>query len=881
MSQLKTILQDKQQRYKQSGIKEIFKDENGAIDLASIMVGVLVIGLIGGVIASTVFAVIPWAQDNAAKQQLDSIVQAENAYYGLSAATPSPLPAGYMVNSFANSADLEKANLLKTNARYCAVTTNGGKGYEGYSQSGSGKIWKVTNGDVSPSAFTGTLPSDCTFITAGFDTTPAPVVPYVDPTPTKFIMTYQCDATTQIMAPITGSVSGTYTWSDGTTSLSNSPKSLTGGVKYTLIFEGTFSTLDSSFNVNATAGAKCIRSVDHWGTATATTSAYTGFKDAVNLTNVPANIPATVTNMSYIFSGVSSLNDADVKNWDVSKVTNMSYMFNGATVFNQDVSNWNTANVTDMSYMFNGATAMNSALNSWNTLKVTNMERMFYGASSFNQPLDKWVTTNVTNMLLMFYGAPYSQDLTTWDMNKITKMGMMLNNPDSAQLPRTTHPLMFRVTYQCDATTQIMAPIDSASSATFTWSDGTTILNNSPKSLTGGVKYTLIFEGTFSTLSSSFNVNATAGAKCIRSVDHWGSATATTSAYTGFKDAVNLTNVPANIPATVTNMSYIFSGVSSLNDADVKNWDVSKVTNMSYMFNGATVFNQDVSNWNTANVTDMSYMFNGATAMNSALNSWNTLKVTNMERMFYGASSFNQPLDKWVTTNVTNMLLMFYGAPYSQDLTTWDMNKITKMGMMLNNPDSAQLPRTTHPLMFRVTYQCDATTQIMAPIDSASSATFTWSDGTTILNNSPKSLTGGVKYTLIFEGTFSTLSSSFNVNATAGAKCIRSVDHWGSATATTSAYTGFKDAVNLTNVPANVPATVTNMSYMFSGASSFNDSDVKNWDVSKVTNMSYMFSGATVFNQDLSGWNTAAVTNGTFFAPASFPDAYMPAKTSK
>ena len=65
-------------------VKEAFKNEAGAIDLASIMVGIIVIGLIGGVIAATVFAVIPWAQDNAAKQQLGSVAAAQASYIGLS-----------------------------------------------------------------------------------------------------------------------------------------------------------------------------------------------------------------------------------------------------------------------------------------------------------------------------------------------------------------------------------------------------------------------------------------------------------------------------------------------------------------------------------------------------------------------------------------------------------------------------------------------------------------------------------------------------------------------------------------------------------------------------------------------------------------------------
>jgi len=50
---------------------------------------------------------------------------------------------------------------------------------------------------------------------------------------------------------------------------------------------------------------------------------------------------------------------------------------------------------------------------------------------------------------------------------------------------------------------------------------------------------------------------------------------------------------------------------------------------------------------------------------------------------------------------------------------------------------------------------------------------------------------------------------------------------------------------------------VTSMSYMFSG-SAFNQ-DLSNWDVSAVTDMGGVFSGAKAFNQDLSNWNTTAV----------------------
>jgi hypothetical protein len=50
----------------------------GAIDLASIMVGVLVIGIVGGVVSASVITVVPWAQDSAAKSAVGAVQTAES-----------------------------------------------------------------------------------------------------------------------------------------------------------------------------------------------------------------------------------------------------------------------------------------------------------------------------------------------------------------------------------------------------------------------------------------------------------------------------------------------------------------------------------------------------------------------------------------------------------------------------------------------------------------------------------------------------------------------------------------------------------------------------------------------------------------------------------
>jgi surface protein len=88
---------------------------------------------------------------------------------------------------------------------------------------------------------------------------------------------------------------------------------------------------------------------------------------------------------------------------------------------------------------------------------------------------------------------------------------------------------------------------------------------------------------------------------------------------------------------------------------------------------------------------------------------------------------------------------------------------------------------------------------------------------------------------------------------------ITSVDQWGDL-GITSFSGAFNGAVNLVFVPPVLPFGVTNISYMFNGASLFN-SDISEWDVSQVTNMSHLFYLATVFNQPLDSWDVSSVTN--------------------
>jgi alpha-tubulin suppressor-like RCC1 family protein len=107
----------------------------GAIDLASIMVGIIVIGVIAGTIAATVFAVIPWSQDAAARQGLDSVRTAEAVNQ-------------VQASQFTDFSGLRTANLIQTSTTVSAAIDAEGTCYVAVSKSSSGAVFLST--DVSP-----------------------------------------------------------------------------------------------------------------------------------------------------------------------------------------------------------------------------------------------------------------------------------------------------------------------------------------------------------------------------------------------------------------------------------------------------------------------------------------------------------------------------------------------------------------------------------------------------------------------------------------------------------------------------------------------------------------------------------------------------------
>lgn len=130
-------------------LREKFINEDGAIDLASIMVGIIVIGIIGGIIAATIFAVIPWSQDNGAKESLSAIKTTEGVQR-------------VKENQYMTKDELiTNGQITKSNQKYQVVTNSNGTCYLAVTLSESGKAFWLSDTNQKAKAWDGVATDAC------------------------------------------------------------------------------------------------------------------------------------------------------------------------------------------------------------------------------------------------------------------------------------------------------------------------------------------------------------------------------------------------------------------------------------------------------------------------------------------------------------------------------------------------------------------------------------------------------------------------------------------------------------------------------------------------------------------------------------------------
>ena len=139
-----------------------------------------------------------------------------------------------------------------------------------------------------------------------------------------------------------------------------------------------------------------------------------------------------VTDMQFMFSGMSSLTTLDLSNFDTSQVTDMKYMFRDmSSLTTLNLSNFDTSRVTNMEVMFYGMSSLTSLdLSNFDTSQVKYMNYMFsYMSSLTTLDLSNFDTSQVTYMNSMFSGTSLtSLNLSNFDTSKVMKMSNMFFN---------------------------------------------------------------------------------------------------------------------------------------------------------------------------------------------------------------------------------------------------------------------------------------------------------------------------------------------------------------------------------------------------------------------------------------------------------------------
>jgi surface protein len=394
-----------------------------------------------------------------------------------------------------------------------------------------------------------------------------------------------------------------------------------------------------------------------------------------------------VTSMETMFSGCTSFEGLGLERWDTRSVSTTEYMFSSATNFNAGIGTWDVSSVTNMQYMFAGfMNKFNQPIGAWDVSAVTNMDSMFYEASEFNQKIGGWDVSNVTNMSQMFFGATsFAGNLTGWSVPNITSKPFLFSAPNavdpiwgSTQTPFVA-TIVGQGAYIVAATPQSFMP--AALDIRIDWGDGNVTASTD---LTGFYNhtyasfdtYTMTVSGCWEAASAIGGIPIGVGDSSMTSVSSFNSTMIRASFL--FENRIGLTSVPATLPPSITDASYMFFGCINFNDPKVSLWDTSNITDMSYMFISAQALNQPLGSWDVSNVVSMVGMFNDATAFNQPLGSWDVSNVATMGSMFKLAQAFNQPLDSWDVSNVVNMTEMFSNSvAFNQDLSSWCVTNIT------------------------------------------------------------------------------------------------------------------------------------------------------------------------------------------------------------
>ena len=302
--------------------------------------------------------------------------------------------------------------------------------------------------------------------------------------------------------------------------------------------------------------------------------------------------------------------------------------------------------------------------------------------------------------------------------------------------------------------------------------------------------------------------------------------------------------VPDTLPKSLEDCSGMFAGASKFNQ-DISSWDVSNIRYMDNMFQDTVLFNRDLSSWNVVEIPQEPNLFSeGTSSWVLPKPKWGQSNSDIIEKPVYTVHPFSLGSEDFIfnTTNSvdsTSELPIVLGL-YSKVGGTWSLyDEYT--GILIADHTGFSLEE----VIVVVNQNPDTSTYVEIFLNR-----------TTGNNLGNYKLIGNIEYlSLVFNNLIreSTLEDTISIPEFSNY---------------ISNYSLITELASL-SVPTSIPEAITDMSYMFEDAYSFNQ-DISTWNTSKVTNMSSMFKNAHTFNQDITGWDTTLVTDFSYMFKGAY-----------
>jgi len=379
--------------------------------------------------------------------------------------------------------------------------------------------------------------------------------------------------------------------------------------------------------------------------------------------------------------------------------------------------------------------------------------------------------------------------------------------------------------------------------------------------------------------ASAFNQN----------IGAWNTAAVTTMQQMFYQASAFNQNISSWNTGAVTNMAVMFNEATAFNQ-NIGAWNTASVTLMSFMFADAISFNQNISSWNTAAVTGMNTMFDGASAFNQNIGAWTLNPAVNLSNMFNNSgmdcNNYSSTLIGWNANPSTpnGRSLGATGRQYGTNADAARTNLTVTKGWTITGDTpsgSTCVVNNNFVTVWNLAIAGSGATQLSLGTATSGVVNYTWQEispgsatGSGSWSGSTLTITGLPTSSIIRLQIAPTNFQRIIINTGTDRNRLSLVENWGS-TAWTSMQDAFFGCANLQVTATDAPdlSGVTNMSQMFRDCTTLNSpSNINSWSTGAVTDLSYIFSSASAFNQNISGWNTGAVTNmeGLFRQASAF-----------